>query len=391
MTTRFCSAAVALLVSLPAPGAVPAWVSEGPRVDRPSFSVDVPVDVLASMVLIDVEVGGKPRRFVFDTGSPSMMDAALADELGLEAIDRRQGHDAHGAVVDTRIVQADFDVGGVTFRKVPVFVAALPHTARCLFDGVLGSELLPLCAWQIDVQDRRLRCNPDVSQLAHVAGAAKLPLHDFGYPHAPILDVAFARNATSKALFDTGSPEYFAISPQDFEGARRNEGVERTIHGHGSIGGSAGGVAPDKDQLSVVLSSLSVGELALGAVRAPLREVSPSLVGASLLQHFVVTLDQRHAAAYFDRYRDGPFDRGSFGFGLAFEDGVRVSLVWDGSPAHQAGLRVGERLRSINGTETSSSCEGIRRAMRAVSESDRIVLERDDGAVALERHGASGD
>ncbi|TDQ43213.1 hypothetical protein EV696_13111 [Permianibacter aggregans] len=50
-------------------------------------------------------------------------------ELGLKVIDKRQGRDAHGAIIDTEIAQTDLTMVGTIFRKVPVFVAEFPSTA----------------------------------------------------------------------------------------------------------------------------------------------------------------------------------------------------------------------------------------------------------------------
>lgn len=52
--------------------------------------------MLGDMLFVDVDLNGEPRRFLFDTGSPSMVSATLAAELGLDVIDRRQGGDSHG-------------------------------------------------------------------------------------------------------------------------------------------------------------------------------------------------------------------------------------------------------------------------------------------------------
>lgn len=235
-----CCALAALASSFATAQERPAWMTEGPRVEQDAISFELPLETVGNMLFVEVELGGAPRRFLFDTGSPSMMSAQLAAALDLEVVDRRQGRDSHGAVVDTDVVQADLTLGGTTIHKVPIFVTEFPKPAQCLFDGVLGSEVLPLCAWQIDLPDGVLRCSSDLARLDHVDQAKRLPLHDFGYPHAPILDIRFAEQATSKALFDTGSPEYLAISPPDLGGARRNDAVAASITGHGSLGASIG-------------------------------------------------------------------------------------------------------------------------------------------------------
>lgn len=367
--------------------APPQWVTEGPYVDARTFSLELPIELLASKIVVQIEVGDKPRHFVFDTGSPSIISASLAADLGLAVVDKQKGRDAHGAVVESDIVQADLVLGRVTFQKVPMFVADFSSSdaARCLIgDGVLGSEILPLCAWQIDLPNSMLRCNSRAKELDHVKGATKQRLYDFGYPHMPILDVRFADEAKSKAMFDTGSPEYFAISPADFEGAKQAGGIGGTLSGFGSPGASLGGQAASAKQLQGELKTLSVGRVDLGPVFAVLRELSPSVIGAAILQHFVVTLDAASESAYFDQYREGPFAQESFGFSLAFDAGISIALVWDDSPASEAGLRAGQAVTAINGAPTTFSCDGIKSVLRAMS-AETIELEWEGGSVTLDR------
>lgn len=387
MTAQYALSALCLLTIPPilAADERPDWITDGPYTDDEVIELEVPMTVFANQLQVEVEVNGTRRRFLFDTGSPSMMNAAVAADLGLESVDRRQSRDSHGAIVETEIVQANLTVGGTTFYKVPVFVAEFPHVAQCLFDGVLGSELLPLCAWQIDVPGAALRCRTDARSLSHVDGAKRLQLHDFGYPHAPFLDVQLATKARSKALFDTGSPEYLAISPPDLQGASRNGGVTKTINGTGSIGGSIGGQAPDREQVMAQLNEFAIGDVSLGRVNALRRESPPSLIGASILSHFVVTLDYNSSTAYLHQYRDGPFLRQSFGFGLAFDDSVSVSMVWDDSPAAEAGLRVGHAVTALDGRPTDTSCAGIRSAIQAMAESDSLDVGWDGATKTLSR------
>lgn len=371
----------------------PGWVSEGPYADERHFSLELPLEVLANKLYVTVEMGGKPRRLVFDTGSPSMISRELAAELDLEAVDSRKGRDSHGAIIESDIAQADLKLGAVTFHKVPVFVAdfSASRAAQCLIgDGVLGSEMLPLCTWQIDLPDSALRCNTRVTDLDHIDGAQEQRLYDFGYPHAPLFDVRFAEEATSKAMFDTGSPGYFAISPPDFEGARRAGGIDNVTAGFGSLGGALGGQAPNGKQLRGELVSLSIGGIRLGRVDAHLRESPPSLIGASILEHFIVSLDARSQTAFFEEYREAPFSRRSFGFALGFDQAISVSLVWEDSAAAKAGLRAGQRVTSINGTDTEFSCGGIRRALQAMA-GETIEIAWEGGAAELARETARAE
>ncbi len=364
----------------------PKWMTEGPYVDEEIFSIELPLEVISNKLFVDIELGGATRRFLFDTGSTSMISQDLANELKLKVIDKAKGRDSHGAIVETNIVQSDLILGGTSFHKVPIFVAEFPKTAQCLFDGVIGSELLPLCTWQIDLPESMLRCSTDISKLSHLEKATKQSLYSFGYPYTPILDIQLADEAKSKAMFDTGSPEYFTISSPDFNGAMRNGGVGKKTSGKGSMGGSIGGVAQDKEQLKVALNSFWIGNIELGQVDAPVRELSPSLIGASLLEHFIVTLDIKNSTAYFDQYRDGPYVRASYGLGVNYEEQrAKVSLIWEDSPADKAGLRLGQQISAINEQPTDTTCDGIRNGMQAFSEGSTVKLELDGKTHVLKR------
>ncbi|MGN8226887.1 retropepsin-like aspartic protease [Gracilimonas sp. BCB1] len=363
----------------------PVWITEGPYLVNPSASFEIPIKLLATKLYVKVEIGGEERRFVVDTGSPSMIDARLANELGLEVVDTNKGRDAHGSIIETNIVQAGMTIGGEEFRKVPMMTADFsnsPATRLFIGDGVIGSELLPLGLWQLDLKNSVLRFNTDLNKLPYLNDAKELTLYQFGYPYMPIFDVTFSKHARSKAMFDTGSPSFFTISSKDLDGARKNSKTERSLSGYGSPGTSLGGQAAETDLLLTMLPALSIGKLPLGAVSAYRRDLSPSLIGASMLEHFIITLDARSGKAYFKQYSDGSYVIRSFGFTLAFDNTISVAAVWDGSPAKIAGLRPGMELISVNGSKTEFSMEGIRRVIDAMNR-ENIELVWKDGSATL--------
>jgi hypothetical protein len=371
----------------PAQDIVPQWVSEGPSIEGRSASFEVPLMILGTKLYVDVEIGGKLRRFVVDTGSPSMIDKALVNELGLDTVGTGHGRDAHGVIVESHIVQASIKIGGVSFHKVPMFSAPFSASAATkifIGDGVLGSELLPLGVWQVDLRNSVLRFNTEASGLPFIKESQPAKLYSFGYPHAPILDVQFATRARSKAMLDTGSPTYFAISPDDYAGTAKAGGIGKKASGYGSLGGSLGGQAPDGDQLQVELKNLSLGKVPFGRVEAIRRESSPSLIGAKILEHFIVTLDSKSRTAYFFQFNNRMLAQTSFGFSLAFIEGISVALVWDGSEAKAAGLRPGMVLTSINGNRTELSPEGVQQSILALQEQE-IHLEWNGGSATLKK------
>ncbi|UCZ56377.1 aspartyl protease family protein [Desulfurispirillum indicum] len=367
--------------------APPSWISEGPYLEDSPASFEVPIEVWATKLYVEIEIGNKPRRFVIDTGSPSMIDSALVEELGLKVVDTNKGRDAHGVVVETKIVQANIQIGDTSFLNVPMMAAnfsASVATKAFVGDGVLGSELLSLGAWQLDLKDSVLRFNTKLQSLPHIKESKKLKMYQFGYPYTPIFDVIFARNARSKAMLDTGSPTFFSISSPDLSGTKKANGIGKTLYGYGSAGRSLGGQSPDTELLQVELINLAIDKIKLGRVVAVSRDLSPSLIGAKILERYIVTLDSRSESAYFREYADGLFAESSFGFSLAFNNNISIGAVWENSPAKAAGLQSGAELISINGAEVELTKDGLLRAAKAM-EGQEIELVWKGGAAKLTR------
>lgn len=365
----------------------PAWIEQGPYLEEEAVSLEIPIEVFADKLYLDVEIGGEPRRFVFDTGSPSMISERLAEALELPVVDQRRGIDAHGTVIESDIVQVDVSVAGTVVHRLPAFVADFHRSpaAQCFVgDGVLGSDVLPLCAWQIDRRAGVLRCHTDLDALPGLDNATALRLYDFGYPHTPYLDVQYTDDARSKVMFDTGATGLFTLSQADYDGIRKHGEFRHVGRGYGSAGSSLGGPAPIKPHVRVALDSVALETLSLGPVVSAVRAQPPSLIGAPMLRQYTVTLDARSQSAFLERVGASPKPAANFGFQLGFEDEVTVALVWEDSPAARAGLEVGQTITAIDGAAVDTTCGGMRRALEAMS-ADTIELTWSDGSATLER------
>ncbi len=364
----------------------PSWVTEGPSIREDPAAFSIPYSELGTKIYVVVEIGGQPRKLVFDTGSPSMIDSTIVDETGMSLVGKSSGIDAHGAVIESKISQGNLKIGDMEINKLPMFVAdfSASHATQSLIgDGVLGSDILPLGAWQIDPTSRTIRFAAKASDLPHVSKSHRVQLHHFGYPYTPILDVHFSENARSKAMLDTGSPTYFSISPADFQGAKASKAIGRTISGFGSPGASLGGQATAQNLLMLELSSFSIADLDLGRVEAIRREISPSLIGARILDNYVITLDINNGDAFFYKFSNAPFSHSTFGFTLSFDESVNVAAVWDDSPAQQAGLRAGDKLTSLNGEACITTSDSIKRFIKMMGE-DKIRVSWQGQSTTLD-------
>ncbi|MEP3422404.1 MAG: retropepsin-like aspartic protease [Erythrobacter sp.] len=271
-------------------------------VERDGAVTTVPLILFRGKYALDAALNGIERRFIFDTGSPTMISRELADALDLTIIGSNTGRDANGRAVTTQIAIVDrLEIGGATFRSVPVLIAdfGVADPNGCFFDGgVIGSEIFPGSVWHIDADREAL-------QIAATAGDLELPnsdqpedavieaqLYDYGYPHAPILDYGFG-DFSDKALFDTGNSDTIVLFDRIIpEAIREGAIVDGTVNeGRGSHGVSAGGAGAITDLIRFDIQGVRIGETALERQRGTTRSAPPSLIGLGLLASHNVTLD----------------------------------------------------------------------------------------------------
>ncbi|KCZ56718.1 hypothetical protein HY30_06265 [Hyphomonas chukchiensis] len=345
-----------------------AVLSKPPGIERDRQVIEVPMDVRMGKLFIDATVESETRAFIFDTGSPTILTTDLAKALNLEIMGQNTGRDANGREVtmDVAVVET-LAIGGLTFHNVPVLIFD-PHQLElgaCILDGgVIGSEILPGSVWTMDTEQGRLTVSAPGAATDSREASLTARLHDFGYPHTPVVDYSVG-DVRDKAIFDTGSADEVVL----FEGVADSKKVRRSIaagtvvKGRGSDGVSAGGPGDIRDLHRFTLPEFHLGKDSIGPVRATTRETAPTLIGAAILDRYAVTLDYA-AGQFILTDRASPMPRAPEpGYSVSVVNGaVTVTRLYEGTLAEQAGLRLGDQVTSINGhafrdLDTGPVCE----------------------------------
>ncbi len=353
-------------------------------IERSVPVTSVPLDVRMGKLFLDATVNGQTREFIFDTGSPSILSREFADALGLETVGQNSGVDANGNAVTMDFAILDLVMIGETrFHDVPVLILdyATLEMGTCFVDGgVLGSELLPGSAWQIDSENQVLRIAADAAELHGTAPFVRARLYDFGYPHAPVIDYSVG-DVTDKALFDTGSSAELSL----FQRLAETRSVRQAIipgsvtTGHGSEGVSAGGRGDDTELVRFSVAGLRLDGQPAGTLRGVTRTQPPTLIGAGILASHVVTLDYP-GAAFLLHTRSAPApQRPEAGYQIAYlGDEARIVQLFDDSPAARAGLRLNDQVVEVQGRPLTVTPEN------SCCETGRWLAERFDGSLATD-------
>jgi hypothetical protein len=143
-----------------------------PTVEAPQAGEDleVPLDVVegpegSTLAFVPVMIDGEgPYGFALDTGaSTSVVDAAIAEELGLERVGDAQGVAGVTGATDAILVQVDrWTTGDVELGARPVLVLDLDGVAEGAgLQGLLGSDVLSeFGAITVDYVEGVLRLRP---------------------------------------------------------------------------------------------------------------------------------------------------------------------------------------------------------------------------------------
>lgn len=344
--------------------------STPPVIERQTALTQVPFELRLGKIFLEASVHDQARTFIFDTGSPTILTKEFAQTLDLTILGQNTGLDANGNQVTMDIAVVDsLALGDLTFRKVPVLVFDHQQLelGPCLFDGgVIGSEILPGSRWQIDAQDRAITISAPEAPRAPIEGALIAPMHDFGYPHTPIVDYTIGA-IKDKAIFDTGNVEDLVL----FKRVSQNPTVQKKIvkgsktKGRGSEGVSAGGRADDRNLVRFTLEGLDLGANPIGKVRATTRNTAPTLLGAGLLDQYVVILDYPSSAFVIAERAVPEPTRAEAGYAISYEGGeATVTQLYQRSNAARAGIRLGDQVLSINGRKMNdlnmnAICESV--------------------------------
>lgn len=345
---------------------------------------------------IRASVNGNVRSFVFDTGSPTLISREFAETLKLKVIGTNTGRDANGRAVTTEIAVVErLTIGGLTFSDVPVLIAdfSTADPGRCFFDGgVIGSEISPGSVWHFDAEAQELKV---AASLGAIDGDNALPvpfeseLFIGGYPYAPVFAYSFG-SFRDRALFDTGSSDTVTL----FDRVLGDQQVQKAVdprsmsQGRGSQGVSAGGAGSETDLRRFTVTGFTIGA-PFPILPATTRSAPPTLIGLGMLDRYDVTLDYPGRRMLLRERARPATPKVHPGYAISMIDGAaKVVQLYTGSPAEQAGLRLGDEVVAIDGrvlTDPAQQCETMRWLIedRPADSARALSVVRDGEVVAL--------
>lgn len=359
----------------------------------------IPFDNGNRHVAFQGKVNGRDGMWlVLDTGAGgSVLDAEVAESLGLQSVGEHQALGAGGSVQGSTVHGVDVELPG--FSLLDQTMGTLPLTtlaaqAGRALDGILGHPVFARCVVEIDYA-KQCASLFDARDYTYKGSGVSLPItfiDNTPYVQARVV-LPDGRAIAGKFVIDTGASTTLMLSPEvvEKEAVVASLAKTMTVQSHGVGGASA-----------VRLARVAKLELGGFTLAEPVTALQPAgtgrisaegtigNIGGGVLSRFKVIFDYSRRRMILEPGPDlaRPFEADMSGLGLAtippdFRR-VTVARVLDDSPALEAGVLAGDEIESIDGKPAAEvGLSALREQLREEGRNVKLTLLRGTDRVTL--------
>ncbi|NKB90330.1 MAG: PDZ domain-containing protein [Acidobacteria bacterium] len=317
------------------------------------------------MVVRASVAGSEPLRFILDSGAPVVVltSRELGERLPLQIVGQASiGGAGDGADEQVALaVGVTVEMDGVRIDDATMAVGAAANAIPGM-DGILGGSLFGNLVVEIDWAGSRLLLH-DPDTFVYAGDGVELPLDMLPSGHFVVQANVQQGGADypARLLVDTGAGHALSVEPS---AVPPGAALTDLIIGWGSNGVARGDIGRvDALQLGTVSIADVITSFPAGRpwarIGAAQDEILHGNVGQQVLQRFRVIFDAPGGRLILEPGPDlhAPFAFDTTGLALApwspGTESLEIAEVIPGSPAEEAGVRIGDRLLAIDGREVS--------------------------------------
>ena len=314
----------------------------------------IPYENINGKLIINVEINGKPGRFIFDTGmSITMIDNKILDDSNHSTFSVL-ARDQSGKTDSLSVNKLNhICIGHADFYEVPVITMDFDQNPvlKCFnVDGYLGSNLLAHTAVRISSIDKTITLTDNPSTLALNKEQSSEIFFISEENRLPFINARFSNasdTVTEPVLFDAGADHLYRLQ-LDHLPVFHETGIAEDIVK--SVGSSSIGLFGNADDEIMFLVKIPKMEIC-GAVFNKLQvetSYENSSIGSLLFDFGIATFDYIHHLFYFEPFNEiSEVNEKFFPVSPTISDGkLVVGVIWDASLENQ--ISIGDQIVSID-------------------------------------------
>lgn len=337
----------------------------GGRVANKNFKEVVDFTLVDNRICLKARINDYEQElsFILDTYAICLIREGLLNKLNLDILDCTK---ELGEKFENTIMRPIFpkyhtiSIGNVVFEDIGSMVMKETRDnplLDVLEDGLIGANLMKSCIWQIDFRESKLIMTDQIDKFDNLDDAIQLSFKPMPIQGSPTIQVVLNGKDTVDVQFDTGGSGFLSfLSPALKSEVESGKGV--AWHAKLAIPVNKEESTGIETHYFIKLKTLEIGSKTFKdipvAVYNPSNEnlMNKGSIGIEFLRNFIVTLDWLENKIYLTPIEGRHLKQNirTFGFSYGYDDGaIRVKSLYEGSEAEKSGIKIGDRIFSING------------------------------------------
>jgi hypothetical protein len=348
-----------------------------------NFKNEIPFESRVGLIAIKIGLNGSKDDydFVFDSGAgASVISKRVADSLKLEVKGQIKVGDALGNVSTNDVVLIkELDINGLKFYNWGAVVSEFGKFSpiNCVGkDGIIGVNIMANCNWIVNYDKNTLIATD--SALSFPTAASVIPFTS-AVPH---IEMKIGNEVIKNVMVDLGSTEGITIPNQELT---KHPNLKISNSFCRKTDGSAQGLNGARVDTVLVYScdSVYIGGRQYSNVNVTTAKNSILKVGSNFWGKHVFGLDYKNHKIYLsDNKNKVPDHDFTKGFGLAVgpkDDKYVVNMVFENSPASDAGIKIDDEVLEIDGKPVGlvfkDYCDGLLWQRNRMDKLERLSIK----------------
>ena len=323
-------------------------------------------------IFVNVEINGKTYRFLLDTGAPTVFgNNVIGNFKNLEEIETG---DAGGNSQTVKYVMVEeMKLGNITYHNFAAGYGDLGGFEYLGIDGILGSNLIVKSVWDFDLANKKITISDHLDKnIIKGFQKTKTKILNTGTPTFTI--TYFGKMEEKNIYFDTGYNGLFYLCYPIFQKISNSMNIENIAEGNGFISKNAFGDSEGKTYLLPL--EMTIGKENIPVFISDVDYDEESNLGAKWLAYYR-TIVEKNNFYFKENGRQMKKEFVTNGINIDEQDGnLLVVFVWQNSSAYKMGIKVGDKILSVNGknVDTNDSI-GLKKIYDEINNKEKVNLE----------------